>query len=222
MEKQPTTQAAPKTEPTKAVAVIEEKDISTSVLARVNQLQQGNALRLPADYSPENALKSAYLMLQDTVDREKTPVLTTCDKTSIANCLFEMVVRGLNPSKKQVYFIAYGKKLTLSPSYFGNIATAKRCGMKEINSEVIYNKDEFSYEVDKLGRKQLVSHKQELENIDIKQIKGAYAVVVMDDGTNWMEVMTMAEIKQAWMQGAAKGTSGAHTNFANEMAEKSV
>jgi recombination protein RecT len=34
--------------------------------------------------------------------------------------------------------------------------------------------------------------------------------------------MTYAEIMQAWKQGATKGTSGAHTNFTQEMAKKTV
>lgn len=34
--------------------------------------------------------------------------------------------------------------------------------------------------------------------------------------------MTIQQIKQAWMQGAMKGQSGAHKNFTDQMAKKTV
>lgn len=201
---------------------VKEVNITEQVLSRVRQHQQAG-LRLPDDYSSENALKSAYLVLQEVKDRSGKPVLESCTKVSIANSLFEMVVRGLSPLKKQCYFIAYGDKLQLSPSYFGNIATARRVGLKNIVANVIYEKDEFVFSVGTTtGRKKVEKHVQALENIDIAKIKGAYAVIEMADGTADLEVMTMIQIKQAWLQGAAKGNSGAHQNFSDEMARKSV
>jgi recombination protein RecT len=38
-------------------------------------------------------------------------VLQACTRDSIANALLDMAVQGLNPAKKQGYFIAYGKQL---------------------------------------------------------------------------------------------------------------
>ena len=60
------------------------------------------------------------------------------------------------------------------------------------------------------------------ENIDINKIKGAFAVIVGEDGPLHTEIMTMNQIKKAWGQGQTKGNSAAHTNFAEEMAKKSV
>ena len=42
-----------------------KKDISAQVLAKIEQFQQAGELRLPSDYSVENALKSAYLILSE-------------------------------------------------------------------------------------------------------------------------------------------------------------
>lgn len=202
---------------------VQEKNIADHVLARINDFQKANALTLPKDYSAENALKSAFLMLQETVDRDKKPVLVSCTRESIANSLLDMVVQGLSPMKKQCYFIAYGNKLQISRSYQGSVAVAKRVGMKSVVANAIYEGDTFKYEiVTETGRKRLVEHVQSLDNIDLKKIKGAYAITEMTDGTRDLEVMNMIQIRNAWNQGAAKGNSGAHTNFTDEMCCKTV
>lgn len=207
----------------KQVAKLTERTITDSVLAKITSFQSNGTLVLPKDYSPENALKSAYLLLVETVDKDKRPVLESCTKESIANALLDMVVQGLNPVKKQCYFIPYGNKLSISRSYQGTVAMAKRVGLKSIVANVIYDKDQFAYEIDKeTGLKRIVTHVQDFTNIDIEAIKGAYAIVTMDDGTKTVEIMNIIQIKRAWMQGAAKGNSGAHTGFTDEMAKKTV
>lgn len=208
---------------TKAVAVVKEKDITASVLERIKEFQGSKALTLPQDYSPENALKSAYLILQETVDRDKKPVLSVCTTASIASCLLDMVVQGLSPLKKQCYFIAYGSKLTLSRSYFGSIAVAKRVGLKSVVSNVIYTGDVFKYGINaETGHRHIIEHTQELKNIDITKIVGAYAITEMNDGTKEVEIMNMAQIQKAWNQGQTNGASPAHKNFADEMCCKTV
>lgn len=207
----------------KESAVLAPKDITDKVLLKVNTLKKYGSLKLPSDYSPENALKGALLILHEAVDKDKKPVLNTCTEASISMSLLNMVIKGLNPIKSQCYFIAYGNKLVMMPSYFGNIATAKRVGMKTIVPNVIYDGDEFIYKIDeKSGRKGLIKHEQKMENIDITKIKGAYAIVTFEDGSTDMEIMTISQIKKAWNQGAAKGGSGAHTNFTDTMAKKTV
>ena len=195
-----------------APAVI-EKNITDQVLVRINALQSANALKLPENYSAENALKSAYLIMKEVIKDGKS-VMETCTKDSVVNTLLDMTVQGLNPMKKQCYFIPYGNKLTLSRSYQGSVAVARRCGLKSINANVIYEADDFTFEVNKsTGRKALVSHEQKIENIDLKKIRGAYAIVVMENGDTDLEVMNIVQIRAAWNQGAAKGNSGAHDNF---------
>ncbi len=200
-----------------------EKDITDNVLARVNQFQATGELVLPKDYSPENALKSAYLILSETVDKNNKPVLETCSQTSIANTLLDMVTQGLSPMKKQCYFIAYGGKLQLSRSYQGSIAIARRAGLKSIVANVIYEKDDFVYSINsKTGLTEIIKHEQKLENIDLDKIKGAYALVTLDNDITQVTVMNIKQIKNAWLQGYAKGNSGAHNKFTDEMCKKTV
>lgn len=94
--------------------MVQEKNITDNVLNRINKMQTEGSLQIPDNYSPENALKSAYLKLLETKDKDNKPVLQTCTQESIANSLLEMVVQGLNPMKNQGYFIPYGNKLTFT------------------------------------------------------------------------------------------------------------
>ena len=203
-----------------------KKDISAQVLAKVDQFQQSGEIKLPADYSPENALKSAYLILseQKVGGSNGKPVLEACTKASIANALLKMVVWGLSPMKKQCDFIPYGDKLECSIEYTGNIALAKRFGgLKDIKARSVFEGDDFVFEVDpETGRNKLVKHTQTLQSMGSKKVIGAYAVLEMQDGTRDMEIMSIEQIKDSWNQGAMKGNSPAHKNFPDQMANKTV
>lgn len=207
----------------KEVSVI-EKNISDSVLNRVKELEATGGIQFPPNYSYSNALKSAWLILQETSDSNKKPVLESCTRESIMNSLFDMVVQGLSPVKKQCYFIAYGGKLQLSRSYMGTVAVTKRLkGIKDVKAYCIYEGDEFETEFDVMTATiKITKFNPKFENVDINKIKGAFAVIIGEDGPIHLEIMSMAQIKAAWNQGQMKGNSGAHKNFTDEMAKKSV
>ncbi|HGZ6225228.1 TPA: recombinase RecT, partial [Staphylococcus aureus] len=72
-------------------------------------------------------------------------------------------------------------------------------------------------------------HEQDFFNIDKENIIGAYCTIVFNDGRdNYIEVMTIEQIKQAWMQSSmikdekALQNSKTHNNFKEEMAKKTV
>lgn len=194
------------------------------VLNRVGGFQKNGDLKLPPNYSAENSVRSAWLILQETVDMNKNPVLSSCTKESIANALLDMVIQGLSPVKKQCYFIAYGGKLQLQKSYMGTVAIAKRVGdVQDAIANVVYMGDEFDYEIDtKTGRKTIIKHVQKLENIDPGKIKGFYATVIKKDGTYFTEIMTIAQVRNSWAMGKAKGDSPAHRQFPDQMGMKTV
>lgn len=201
-----------------------EKTLADNVLNRIKIFTQTGALKLPENYSAPNSLKLAWLMLQQTVNKAKVPVLDVCKKESIANALLEMCIQGLNPMKKQCYFVAYGDKLTMQRSYQGSIAVAKRVSTTQsVHAQVIYTNDVFEYTVDTgSGRKTVTKHEQKMENIDLNKIRGAYAIAVFEDGTSNMEVMNILQIKKAWAQGFGGGNTDAHQNFTDEMCKKTV
>lgn len=185
-----------------------------------SKMQYG--LSFPADYNVANALMGAYLTLKETKDKNGKALLETCSQVSIANSLMDMATLGLSVQKKQGYFIAYGGQCQFQRSYFGNITIARRFGLKDIHAEVIYEGDNFVYHIED-GNKVLDKHEQSIANIDNDKIIGAYAVVIMQDGTKMLEVMNMKQIKQSWQQGYGyKEGSGTHSKFADQMAKKTV
>jgi len=193
-------------------------------LEHLQSLAETGNLDLPKDYSMENAIKGASLKLQMVEDKNHVPALEVCTPTSIVNAMIAMVVDGLSVWKKQGYFIVYGNKLNWQPDYRGHILLAKRhADVKEVNAQVIYNDDKFVYHVDsETGRQKLVSHETAFENQDITKIRGAYAVVVFNDKTTSLTVMSLPQIKKAWLQGFGGGNTGAHQNFTDEMCKKTV
>lgn len=201
------------------------ENIADQVLNRIEQFQADGGITIPANYSVENNMKSAWLILQATEDRNGNKALSVCTKESIANALFDMVLQGLSVSKRQGYFIVYGNKLEFQRSYFGTVALAKRTGgiTKEPVANVIYEGDNFVYSIDpETARIKIIKHEQKIENIDNNKIKAAYALVTMPDGETQVTIMSMQQIRAAWNQGATKGNSPAHKNFAEEMAKKTV
>lgn len=191
-------------------------------LAQQLKAKEEFGLTFPADYNPTNALMGAYLMLKETQDRNGKCVLETCSQASIANALMDMVTMGLSMQKKQCYPIAYGGKLQCQVSYHGHKAMAHRYGAKTIDAEVIYEGDTFKYHMEN-GRKVLDEHTQNFENINLDKIKGAYCIVTLADGSKYMEVMNIGQIKTAWKKGFGyKEGSGTHKEFTDMMAKKTV
>ena len=216
---------------TNDLAVV-KKDVVDVVARKVQEFIKRGELHLPAGYSPDNAMKSAWLILQNTLNRDKKPVLQVCNKTSIANALLDMVVQGLNPMKKQGYFIAYGDQLVFQRSYFGTMALAKMIDdtIADIVAEVVYEGDTFKYAMVR-GKKEITVHEQALENVNNRKIKAAYCMIIDHDGAiRKTEIMTYDEIKQAWKQsqmnpfdekGEVKASS-THGKFTADMCKKTV
>lgn len=199
-----------------------QEETTQQILDKVNCWQETGELILPKDYKVGNAIKLAWLYLQTVEDRSHRKAIDVCTKDSICNALLDMVLHGEYP-KKHCYFIVYGDRLEWNERYLGKYMRAKRdTEIEAVYPQVVYQGDEFVYTIDELGQYQLVKHVPNLDNLDITKIKAAYAIVVNKDKTRHMEIMTLDQIKKSWMLGAAKGTSGAHTNFTDQMCKKTV
>lgn len=214
------------------LANVKKSNVVEQVTAKVQKFQETGEIHFPPAYSPENALKSAYLLLQNVKTSKRDgerPVLEVCTKESVANSLLDMVVQGLNPMKKQGYFIAYGNILTFQRSYMGTMAVTKRVAKaKEINAQIIYKGDDVEYEIVK-GKISNFSHKARFGNINNDNILGAYCVIEFKDGTDHTEIMTIDELRQAWSKAQFWGKDqekekkgSTHDEFKQEMAKKTV
>ncbi len=204
--------------------VVKEKNITDVVLNRINKMQTEGSLQIPDNYVPENALKSAYLKLLETKTKDGKPVLKECTQESIANALLEMVVQGLNPMKNQGYFIPFGNKLTFVRSYLGTIAITKRIpGVKDVKGYAVYKDDEFETEFDVItGKLMIKKYTPNIKNRNPKDLIGAFALIIGEEGILHMEYMDMEQIKKSWNMGAMKGNSSAHKEFPDQMAIKTV
>jgi recombination protein RecT len=202
--------------------IVSVKDFQSSVAAQVQGMQEKGDINFPINYSPQNALKSAFLIIQQTVDKNKKFALDVCTKESVANALLDMVVQGLSPAKKQVYFIVRGNVLTMMRSYHGTTAVTKRVkGISDVYAEAVYKDDEFEFEI-KRGAKKIVKHVQTLDSINEGTIVAGYCTITKDNGDEYSDVMTMKQIKTAWNRGQTKGGSSAHKEQPEEMAKRSV
>lgn len=198
------------------------ENITTQVLERVAAKQKAGELVLPKGYEAGNALNSAWLYLQTIETKTKQKAIDVCTKNSIANALLQMVIKGEHCGT-HCYFIPCGNSLEFWERYTGKLMRAKRdTNIQSVHAQVIYDGDNFVYTVDENGDYQLVKHETSMDNMDISKIKGAYAVVVNKDGSRHLEIMTMDMIRKAWGQGAARGNSGAHTNFTDQMCKKTI
>lgn len=206
------------------VQVKEERNITDTVLNKIQKFQSAGQIYFPSNYSPENALKSAWLKLQDVKDKNGKLALETCTQPSIANALLNMVIQGLNPMKNQCYFIPYGNQLTLMRSYFGSIAVAKQFGeIEDITAEVIYEGDKFETEI-KRGKTIVKLHSRSFENINKAKIIGAYATILYKDNSEESLVMTLDQIKNSWKKSKLNpdGKDSTHSIYTEDMCKRTV
>ncbi|WP_249961579.1 RecT family recombinase, partial [Histophilus somni] len=184
---------------------------------------------LPADYSYKNAIQQTRFLLnkpiESGVNKGKT-ILDICDNKSVLQAVVEMAQKGLNPAKEQCYFIPYGSNCTLSISYQGKIAMAKREGrdIREVYGYAVYKDDEFVISFDSAkGTYTVEKYIPDVTKWEPKNLMGAFAVVINSkDEAIYTEYMTIEQIKTAWNMGAMKGNSPAHRNFPDQMAIKTV
>lgn len=207
---------------TTPAATLSISNVTQTVLRQIQAAQSEKRLVLPPNYSAETALAHAAFILKEAKDKDGKPISESCTNESIISTLYKMIVFGLNPSKRQCSFVPYGNQLTLVVEYQGKIAIAKRHGVTNVVAHVIYKGEEFSYEKNENGIN-IISHKSTIEALD-GEIIGAYCVVYTNfiNTPAYIELMTFKQIQAAWNQGAMKGNSPAHKNFADQMAKKTV
>jgi len=208
-----------------------KNQITASVMRKIADLQAHGGVSVPTGYNANNQIYLAFLKLAMMEDQKTHQlILPMVTPQSVANVLLTMCIKGLSLDKSQCAFIKRGNELTLQVQYQGNMMLAKRVGAGDPQAQVIYEGDIFEYEINpRTGKKTILRHEQKLENIKNgeggKHILGAWCLVPYADHPELdpkVEVMTMEEIRTAWLQGATKGESPAHKNFPQEMAKRTV
>ena len=214
----------------------ENQVVTTGVTQIINQainqytkMVENKVFDIPENYSYKNAIQQARYLLTKPADAGKNKglaIIDICTPQSILQAVMEMAQKGLNPDKKQCYFIPYGNVCTLSISYQGNVALAKRGGedIGEIYGYAVYKNDKLELVFDpRKGVIQVKSYEPDISKWTKSDITGAFAVITDKAGeVKYTEYMTMEQIKDAWNMGFAKGESPAHKNFPDQQAIKTV
>lgn len=209
----------------KEIAVL-SKEIGASVLGRISELVDGKQLTLPSDYDAGTAVNSAMLILQDTKDKNGRPVLEVCTKASIAKSVLDMVIQGLQPGKKQCFFISYADNLSLFRSYFGTVAALRRAmpEVTHVTAEVIYNGDDVVYGITPFGER-YVQYIGSEPLVNISQgIRGGYCNIYDAKGNVLgSTIMTWEQIQTSWRQSRNfKAEGGVHQRFTEEMVKRTL
>ena len=167
---------------------------------------------LPEKYSYKNAIQQTRFLLNKGIEsgqnKGKT-ILDVCTPQSIMQSVIEMAQKGLNPAKEQCYFIPYGNTCTLSVSYQGKIAIAKREGedIKDVFGYAVYKDDEFELDFNITnGTYNIKNYKPNVTKWSKDTLIGAFAVITNNENkVKYTEYMTMEQIRNAWGMGAMKG-----------------
>lgn len=202
-----------------------------TVQTQVEEYVKKGRLNLPVNYSAGNALKQFQLMVQDDSK------LMSCTQSSLAKCMLDMCILGLNPSKQQCYAVPFGNKATLMPSYEGNIVTAKRVdsNIKDIVAKTVHKGEVFEFENKSNGYYKILKHQQTLETLSVKNVSediiGAYATIFYYDGQEPDSVMMpLSEIFKRWKKSSAKPfddmgnlkPTSVHAEFPDKMCERTL
>ena len=191
-----------------------QKQVTSNVATRIEAMK-GEGLLIAPNYSVSNALSSAYYALKNS---NSGNLLQQCTQDSVYNALLEMVTQGLSPAKKQCYFIKYGSDVQLRMSYFGTVKTIKQLqDIKDVVANVVYEGDELEIAVEN-GRKKLVKHVTDWRNAD-KPIIAAYCIISKNDGDEFFEIMTKAQIDKSWSKAKTKNVQ---IDFPDQMAMRTV
>lgn len=182
--------------------------LETQVSKRVNinfEALNRAGIKYPADYVPENAIKSAMYEIAKVKDKNGVSMVEkamTNQSTfnSVVNVVNQMLIQGLDMGKKQCYAIAYGEELQLQRSYFGTRTALLRIPeIKDIKAFEYYedNVPEFEFDVMTMTISRIKAWNP---NHKSKELAGAFAVIAKNDGLFEVTNMSIDEIHTSWSQ----------------------
>ena len=160
------------------------KDTHTNLLALLNNKKDA----MPKDFNQTRFLQNCMTVLQDTQGIEK------CQPLSVARTLLKGAFLGLDFFQKECYAIPYGNGLQFQTDYKGESKMAKKYSIrpiKDIYAKVVRDGDFFDEEI-KEGQ-QFVNFKPIA--FSNKEIIGAFAVVLYQDGGMEYETMSTEQIE---------------------------
>lgn len=165
---------------------------------------------------PENVSVERFQRVTVTAIQQ-TPALITANRDSLFRSLIRCAQDGLMPDGREAALVIFGKDAVYMPMIGGFRKIAAEHGWA-IDTQVVYERDEFEYE---LGVTPRLLHKPPPLDVERGQPIGAYAVGTHADGRKQVEVMTKADIEKVRAVSRAK-SSGPWADWTSRMWEKTA
>ena len=210
---------------TQAVQTKTEQAVVVPLKEAINQGIERNWQQLIAAVSGDDVKARRYHTLLITAVA-RNPKLAECDPASLVLSTIEAAQLDLEfGAKKHGYLIPYKDtksgtiQCTFRPGYLGLAHAAKRSGaVKEVRAEVVYEKDEFQYE---LGAFKKINYHRPATG-DRGAFACVYAVAIFPDSTYDFEVLSPAQIDSAKKRSATSGADTPWQTDFEEMAKKTA
>jgi recombination protein RecT len=152
------------------------------------------AMALPRHMTPERMIRVALTAVSST------PALAECTPVSIAGCIVQASILGLEPSSVlgEAYLVPFKNKKTnskecqLIPGYMGLVKLARNSGeVSMIDAQIVYENDTFEFEK---GLTPTLIHKWPKKGLRGEPI-GAWAGYRLKDGSQNFEYWTLEQIE---------------------------
>jgi len=161
----------------------------------LDRYKQQIAVALPRHMTPERMIRVAMTAVS------QTPKLMECEPVTIAACIVQASILGLEPSSVlgEAYLIPFKNNKTnrmecqLMPGYQGMLKLARNSGdVSMIDAQIVYSNDEFEFHK---GSDVWWKHKWARSG-DRGDPEGAWAGYVLKDGSRNFEYWTIEQIKE--------------------------
>lgn len=200
-----------------------EMELSDTVLTKITGMVENSELALPEGYNAGTALRSALLIIKETKDKNGKTALEVCTKASIANALLNMCIQGLDPAKRQCYFIVFGNQLQLFRSYFGTQSALRRAvpSVYKIVADLVHEDDEVEWVTNQFGERHVARIVTDpMENVE-KPIKYGFCNIYDREGNLLgSTAMTWKDIQKSWSKTRSGGAT--QKDFPEEMAKRTL
>jgi recombination protein RecT len=173
------------------------------------------AMALPRHMSADRMLRVALTAATTT------PALLKCDARSVAGCIVQAAILGLEPSTVlgEAYLIPYGKTCQLVPGWKGLLKLVRNSGeLLMVNAQEVRQRDLFEFED---GLDPFLRHKRAPGGPEERGPVVAYwAGAVLKGGGKQFVVMTRQEVEAHARKYSKAFTTGPWKSEFDEMAKK--
>lgn len=168
---------------------------------------------LPSHLSAKRFISSACSYL------ESHSKVMDCDKGSITDSITKAAQMGLVIDGVESALVPRKMKCTLMVMFQGLLKMVRNSGeLKDIQSAVVYDKDEFDYYTDETGEH--LKHRRAWGDRGARKL--VFAIARTKDGGTYVEVMDAQQVEAVKKQGYNNADSPWNGPFQDEMWRKSV